>query len=577
MPGSEEFVQRAVHALEVGELAVWVKRALLAIAIVALATFYLYHFRGLATSQAMDQAQIGRAIASGHGWRTNFIRPRAVGQLIAHGKNVPQKVWRDTYNAPLPPLVDAIALFPLRGHLKMGENQLVYPGDKAIALMSILIFIAAVAALFFTVRRLFDQRIALLTCGLILLCDMMWQYALSGLPQMLLLLLFNLTAYAIVRAVEERYSGGPVGIWLAAVGIGFGFLALTHALTLWLFFPFVAFAVFFFRPRWSALLIPLIACAIIYLPWLLRNFLVCGNPAGVAIYSILDGLGHSEAGWMRRIAVGFEGTGPAALTNKLLTNSLTQSGRIFEFFGFSVVAMMFFVALMHRFKRSETAVVQWMLLIMWIGAFIGMSIFGINEEQGVAANQLHLIFMPLLTSYGLAYLFVLWRRLDIDLRLARIAFVTFLYLLCTTPLIFSTLFLQPKSLVRWPPYLPPVIGVLNDWMKPQEITASDMPWAIAWYADRPSIWVPETIKTMSDLSDYNTLGAPINGLYLTPISSTENTYRDIVKGEYKDWAPVIQRTIQLENFPLKWATIGLGLDAECAFFSDHDREHEKRP
>jgi hypothetical protein len=50
-----------------------------------------------------------------------------------------------------------------------------------------------------------------------------------------------------------------------------------------------------------------------------------------------------------------------------------------------------------------------------------------------------------------------------------------------------------------------------------------------------------------------------------------------VKGEYKDWAPVIQRTIQLENFPLKWATIGLGLDSECAFFSDHDREHEKRP
>src|SRR5438552_1814587 len=82
MPSSEELVQRAVHSLEVGESAVWVKRGLVAIMIVALATIYLYHFRGLATSQAMDQAQIGRAIASGHGWRTNFIRPRAIGQLI---------------------------------------------------------------------------------------------------------------------------------------------------------------------------------------------------------------------------------------------------------------------------------------------------------------------------------------------------------------------------------------------------------------------------------------------------------------------------------------------------------------
>jgi hypothetical protein len=577
MPSSEEFVQRAVHSLEVGESAVWVKRGLLAVAIVALATIYLYHFRGLATSQAMDQAQIGRSIASGHGWRTNFVRPRAIGQLMAHGKNVPQKIWRDTYNAPLPPLVDAIALFPLRGHWKMSEHQLVYAGDKAIALMSILIFIAAVAALFLTVRRLFDQRVALLTCGLILLCDMMWQYALSGLPQMLLLLLFNLTAYAIVRAVEERYRDGPVGIWLAAIGIGFGLLALTHALTLWLFFPFLAFALFFFRPRRSALVFLLIPFAVIYFPWLLRTFLVCGNPGGVAIYSILDGLGHSEAGWMRRIAVSFEGVGPVALRDKLLTNSLTQSGRIFEYFGFSIVATMFFVALMHRFKRSETSIVRWMLLVMWIGAFVGISIYGISEEQGVAANQLHLIFVPLLTAYGLAYLFVLWRRLDIDLRLARIAFITLLYVLCAMPMIFSTLFLQPKSLVRWPPYVPPVIGVLNDWMKPQEVTASDIPWAIAWYADRPSIWVPETIKTMTDLSDYNTLGAPINGLYLTPISSTENTYRDIVKGEYKDWAPVIQRTIQLENFPLKWATVGLGIDSECAFFSDHDREHEQRP
>src|SRR5579864_6708608 len=140
MASSEELVQRAVHALEVGEAAVWVKRALVAIAIAALAVFYLYHFRGLATSQAMDQAQIGRAIASGHGWRTNFIRPRAIGQLAAHGKNIPQKIWRDTYNAPLPPLVDAIALFPLRSHLKIDQHQLVYAGDKAIAMMSILIF-----------------------------------------------------------------------------------------------------------------------------------------------------------------------------------------------------------------------------------------------------------------------------------------------------------------------------------------------------------------------------------------------------------------------------------------------------
>ncbi len=83
MPGSEEFVQRTVHALEVGELAIWVKRCLIAVVIAAIAVVYLYQFRGLAASQAMDQAQIGRALASGHGWRTNFVRPRAIGQLLS--------------------------------------------------------------------------------------------------------------------------------------------------------------------------------------------------------------------------------------------------------------------------------------------------------------------------------------------------------------------------------------------------------------------------------------------------------------------------------------------------------------
>jgi hypothetical protein len=572
MHGSEEFVQRTVHALEVGKLAVWVKGCLIAAVIAAIAVVYLYQFRGLVASQAMDQAQIGRALAGGHGWRTNFVRPRAIGQLLAHRKNVPQKIWSDTYNAPLPPLVDAIALLPVKGHWKMDPRELVYAGDRAIAVMSTLLFAASLVVLFFIARRRFDGKVAQVACGLVLVSDMMWQYSFSGLPQMLLLLLFNATVYALVRAVEAQYQGGSTGIWLAAIGVGFGLLALTHALTLWIFGAALVFVFFFFRPRVWASGIVLAPFAIVYLPWLIRNFLVCGNPAGVAIYSALDGIGHNEAGWMRRINVSFEGVSPVAFRDKLLGNLITQSGHVFQYFGLSVMAVMFFAALLYRFKRTETAIIRWMLLVMWSGAVLGMAVYGINEEQGVAANQLHLIFVPLMTCYGLAYLLVQWRRLGIELRLARIAFVTLLYFLCAGPMIFTLLFSSHRSLVRWPPYMPPLIAVLNDWMKPEEITASDMPWAVGWYANRRSVWLPETIKDFTELSDYSVLGAPINGLYLTPISGTENTYRDIVRGEYRDWAPVIQRTISPETFPLKWATTSLGLEGECVFFSDHDRQ-----
>ena len=519
----------------------------------------------------MDQAQIGRAIASGHGWRTNVIRPRAVAQLQAHGRDI-QKISVDTYHAPLPPLVDAIALLPVKSHWKMTPADVIYTGDKAIAAMSILLFLASVAVLFFIARRLFDRRLALLGCGLVLLCDAIWQYSLSGLPQMLLLLLFNLTVYALVRAVEARNTGGFVGLWLAAVGAGFGLLALTHALTIWMFVPALIFCAFFFRPRGWAAVIALTVFFIIYTPWLVRNYVVCRNPGGVAIYSVLDGMGHSESGWMRHADLSLEGVGPAALRDKVTANLLTQMGHIFGYLGWSVVALMFFAALLHVFKRSETGVMRWMILAMWGGAVAGMAVYGINEEQGFAANQLHLIFIPLMTCYGLAFLLVQWNRLGIRFRFARIGFVTLLFLLCAVPMLFDMLLSPNRPLVRWPPYLPPYIAVLNEWMKPDEIVASDMPWAVAWYADRRSLWVPETVKTMTDFNDYKILGGPVNGLYLTPICGSQNTLGDVLKGEYRDWSAVILRTMNLEKFPLKWAFL-LGQGNECIFLSDHDRQH----
>src|ERR1700719_3541031 len=360
MPGSEDFVQMAVHALEAGGISVWVKRAAVALGIIAIAAIYLYQFRGLSTSQAMDQAQIGRAIASGEGWKTKLARPRAVGQLQNHGKSIPEKIWVDTYNAPLPPLVNAVALLLVKPYWKITPRTLIYAGDRAIAMMSILVFLGSVVVLFFTARRLFDQRLALLACGLVLLCDAMWQYSLSGLPQMLLLLLFNTTVYLLVRALEAQHRDESPLKWLIAAGAGFGLLTLTHALTLWIFLGALIFVAFFFRPRgWSALIL-LAICAIAYLPWLIRTFVVCGNPGGVAIYSIFNGVGHSEWAWMRRLNFDAGTNILGAFRDKITAGLISQTAHLFEYFGLTVVALMFFASLLHPFKKTETAAIRWM-------------------------------------------------------------------------------------------------------------------------------------------------------------------------------------------------------------------------
>jgi hypothetical protein len=117
--------------------------------------------------------------------------------------------------------------------------------------------------------------------------------------------------------------------------------------------------------------------------------------------------------------------------------------------------------------------------------------------------------------------------------------------------------------------VPPFISVLHNWFKPQEILSSDMPWAVAWYANRKCLLLPETVRQLNEVSDFGALGSPIVGLYLTPVSGNAS-FLSIIKGPYKEWAPVIMRTVNLNDFLLKSFT-PLPIDGECILYADSDR------
>jgi hypothetical protein len=177
-----------------------------------------------------------------------------------------------------------------------------------------------------------------------------------------------------------------------------------------------------------------------------------------------------------------------------------------------------------------------------------------------------------MTCFGLAFLLVQWNRLEISMRLARIGFITGIFVLCAIPMLMNMLLPRTsRPGVHWPPYIPPFISVINDWMRPPEVIASDIPWAVSWYADRRSMWLPVSIAAFTEFHDYGVVGAPLNGVYLTPVSGSDNKLSDILKGEYRDWAPVILRSVDIQKFPLKWATL-LGIEGECVFFADTDRQ-----
>ena len=112
--------------------------------------------------------------------------------------------------------------------------------------------------------------------------------------------------------------------------------------------------------------------------------------------------------------------------------------------------------------------------------------------------------------------------------------------------------------------------MLRVWTNENEIIASDMPWAVAWYADRKSLWLPMTIKEFINLNDYDELKGQIVGLHLTPITGNSPFISEVVKGEYKEWSPFIMRKVDVRDFPLKVVT-SLPRENECVFFSDRDR------
>ncbi len=134
--------------------------------------------------------------------------------------------------------------------------------------------------------------------------------------------------------------------WLGAAGAGFGLLALSHALTIWIFLAALVFAVLHFRSRLRAAAWLVAPVLILYIPWLLRNYLVSGNPAGVAFYALFAQLGLSEAGLMRQLFFDLHSLNAGAIRAKINDNLLAQTGDLFRYFGWSVVALFFFPALL---------------------------------------------------------------------------------------------------------------------------------------------------------------------------------------------------------------------------------------
>ena len=568
IPAEDRQVQEFVHDIESGGLKALILRVLFFAVIAGLATAYLLvNFRGLNNETAMDQAQIGRQIAAGAGYTTLYVRPLAMWQFLEQRDTLPPNPMPEIYNFPLNPLLNAALLRPIKRWWPMEPTQMIYTGDTVIAAAGIMLFLASVFILFFLVRSLFDARIAWMTSGLVVLTDLLWRFSLSGLPQMLMLFFFSAALWLVHRAMEarEEQRTGRVLLLLSGVAVLFALMTLAQPLASWIFLGFLVFVFAWFRPHAVSGLLVFFIYAAIVAPWLLRNYLVCGNPFGLALFSILEGASGSEHAFMSNLQPDLSAFG--SVRGKLRGGLLDQFQNLFSYLGYNIAAVAFFFSLLHVFKIGVTNMLRWGLVLMWFFAVLGMAAFAPRGD--VSHNQLHVLFLPIFIAYGLAFLIVLWNRMNLQFAPARVAFLGAIFFLSALPMGINLL-TSPPGRIAWPPYVAPFIHEISTWMDPDEILCSDMPWATAWYGGHLSLLLPSSIPQFVTIHDYKYLGGPVNGLYLTPVSGNRPFLSQVAKGDYAAWATFIMRTADLSRFPLQYFT-PLPVDNECVFYSNRDR------
>jgi len=513
-----------------------INRAIFFIFMIGLALSSIFvTFKGLSAPRGMEQAQVGREIARGHGFKTKVVRPVAITQMKEANNEIPSlENFPETYHAPLNPTVNALVLKAADTgddqRWRMTETTNIYQLDRVIATISIIFFLIAIGVNYLLISRIFDTTIASTVAILMLFCELMWQFSQSGLPQMLMLMLFSCAMYFVWRAVENSEEEKSAIAPLLISGVFMCLLVLTHWITLWLYIGYVIFAALYFKPRGviAVALIGMLAVFVIPVVYFLY-FTPTGSPFGTAYYAIHNGLGASEDSIMRNLSPAGEDLALEGLLMNILRATLQQVTDLHRNLGGILVAPLFFLALLHPFKRPSIASFRWLILIMWAFAGVGMSIYGIR--RGVMdPNQIHILFAPLMAAYGVAIVSILWARLQIppSMHAFKNAHLIIVVIISAGPMILSL----PKNIKQglraeayggfpnYPPYFPRAFNrTLADNTTQKDVIISDTPWATAWYADRISVWLPKNLDQIKQIEQIaSKKQTPVQGIIISPYS-----------------------------------------------------------
>jgi len=486
-------------------------------------------FGGLTHREGMERAQIAREIARGNGFTTKCLRPALI-QNEAKRLGVPPRVsmMKDTLYPPLGPWITSIPLRIAKNNdFKTSEASLL-KYDRIIAVTNGVFLILSIGLAYRLCSRLFDQRIAVCVAILMLFCQPLWDLARSGLPHCILLFFFLIALLLLHKMTALSEENRPLRFLPLLIGLTFAALVLTKWLTVWLFSGAIIYIGFVARPRAQALVLAFIGFVVPLVPWLIRNQTAGGSPVGPWRELLVMGIGQ-EHGAMRSFA---EGDVAIPLLKMPARVGLIMEDHLRDFFpmiGACLIAPFFFMALFHMFRRKDIGRFRWVALSMWIFAILGMALYGLrgdfpNQSPALQANQLHILFMPLMAAYGLALLSILWSRLNLSPQIpfSGIGHLAIVVALGVLPVLLDIPMKIRRSLsegafapIGYQPNLHRLLGQTSTGQEGSLIT--DAPWALSWYGDKTAVLYPLSLEEAEAIAAASQQSRdPVEGILLTP-------------------------------------------------------------
>jgi hypothetical protein len=530
-------VQEFIHKWEVGVGQRIVKVTAAVLAFVGLAVWYdLRVFTGLSTPEGLDAAQLARNVSRGEGFTTRFIRPFSLHLLHRNARNregastgdvapankqlklpLPHP---DLANAPAYPalLAGVLKIMPFDYPVDPSGGMAVYGPDLWIAGFNQLLFLIVLVLGFRLARFLFDEPVAWISVMLMAGTELWWHLTGTGHSTLLLMAVVLGTITVLAKADRLVRSAGPDGTSRYATlllpclaGLLVGVATLTRYSAAVLILPVVGWLGMLSSPgptlgpgegvlaggqrKTTMAFLAAFAFCIVVMPWVIRNYTLSGTAFGTAGYSFAADTGYFAGDELERsLNPDLNRIEPRFLWRKVIENAARIVRHQLPSFAGPWVTALFLAGLLVPFRNPTLGRVRWLVVTFAVALLLAQAAGQTHLSKETSSGATPISPAPLLSSenllvaiapaaviFGTGFLSVLLQGLTGPA--LRFTATGLLVVLVWMPLLVSlTSFHAP---IHYPPGIQERALSIGE----RDLVMSDVPWAMAWYGDRNSVWL----------------------------------------------------------------------------------------